>query len=394
MQKPKDVLFVMMSYLPIPNKLGEMKSKPTQNAIRLLNSYGVQPDIIIARSEHSLDKKRKEKIAVSCSIRVEHVISAPDIESIYDVPVNFEKDNLGEIILNLLGLKNKKKNTDLKSWKKFAIKSKKALSSKKEVNIAIVGKYFDTGDFMLSDVYISIIEALKFSAYEVGVKPALHWLSSKDFDNGGIKLKTLSKYDGILIPGGFGETGINGKLNVIQYAREKKIPYFGICYGMQLAVIEYARNVFKMKDANTAEIDRNAKDLVIDIMPNQKEKLKNKDYGGSMRLGSYPAKLEKGSIAHKAYGKDKIKERHRHRYEVNLEYIEKLSSKDLRFSGASPDSKLMEIVELPAKVHPFFIATQFHPEFQARPLSPHPLFTAFIKASVKTRKKRSEYNQV
>jgi CTP synthase len=386
MQKPKDVLFVMMSYLPIPNKLGEMKSKPTQNAIRLLNSYGVQPDIIIARSEHSLDKKRKEKIAVSCSIQVENVISAPDIESIYDVPINFEKDNLGEIILGLLRLKNKKKNADLKNWKKFATKNRKVLNGKKKVNIAIVGKYFDTGDFMLSDVYISIIEALKFSAYEVGVKPMLHWLSSKDFDNGGIKLKTLSKYDGILIPGGFGETGINGKIKVIQYVREKKIPYFGICYGMQLVVIEYARNILKMKDANTAEIDRNAKDVVIDIMPDQKEKLKNKNYGGSMRLGSYPAKLEKGSIARKAYGKDKIKERHRHRYEVNPEYIEKLSSKDLRFSGRSPDGKLMEIIELPAKVHPFFVATQFHPEFQARPLSPHPLFTAFIKACIKKKK--------
>jgi CTP synthase len=386
MQKPKDVLFVMMSYLPIPNKLGEMKSKPTQNAIRLLNSYGVQPDIIIARSEHSLDKKRKEKIAVSCSIQVENVISAPDIESIYDVPINFEKDNLGEIILGLLRLKNKKKNADLKNWKKFATKNRKVLNGKKKVNIAIVGKYFDTGDFMLSDVYISIIEALKFSAYEVGVKPMLHWLSSKDFDNGGIKLKTLSKYDGILIPGGFGETGINGKIKVIQYVREKKIPYFGICYGMQLVVIEYARNILKMKDANTAEIDRNAKDVVIDIMPDQKEKLKNKNYGGSMRLGSYPAKLEKGSIARKAYGKDKIKERHRHRYEVNPEYIEKLSSKDLRFSGRSPDGKLMEIIELSAKVHPFFVATQFHPEFQARPLSPHPLFTAFIKACIKKKK--------
>jgi len=213
----------------------------------------------------------------------------------------------------------------------------------------------------------------------------LHWLSSKEFDKPS-SLKKLSKYDGILIPGGFGETGIDGKLKVIQYAREKKIPYFGICYGMQLAVIEYARNVLKMKDANTAEIDSEAKELVIDIMPDQKEKLKDKNYGGSMRLGSYPAKLEKGSIARKAYGTDTISERHRHRYEVNPEYIEKLSLGDLKFSGTSPDGKLMEIAELPTKVHPFFLAVQFHPEFQARPLAPHPLFTEFIKASVKKKK--------
>ena len=387
MQKPNDVLFVMMSYLPIPNKLGEMKSKPTQNAIRLLNSYGVQPDIIIARSEKVLDKKRKEKIAVSCSVRADHVISAPDIESIYDVPINFEKDNLGEIILDLLGTKNKKKNTNLKDWKKFVNKSKKALGGKKEVHIAIVGKYFNTGDFVLSDAYISIIEALKSSSYEVGVKPVLHWLSSKKFDKGGDSLKELKKYDGILIPGGFGETGINGKLKVVQYIRENKIPYFGICYGMQLAVIEYARNVLKMKDANTAEIDGGAKHTVIDIMPDQKEKLKDKNYGATMRLGSYKAKLKKGTIAQKAYKKDKISERHRHRYEVNPQYIEKLSSKDLTFSGTSPNGKLMEIIELPSKIHPFFLAVQFHPEFQARPLSPHPLFTSFIKACIKTREK-------
>jgi CTP synthase len=387
MQKPNDVLFIMMSYLPIPNKLGEMKSKPTQNAIRLLNSCGVQPDIIIARSEKPLDNKRKEKIATSCSVRAEHVISAPDIESIYDVPINFEKDNLGDIVLELLGSKNKKKETDLKDWKKFVTKSKKALGGKKEIDIAVVGKYFDTGDFVLSDAYISIIEALKFSAYEVGVKPVLHWMSSKDFDKGGAKLKQLKKYDGIIIPGGFGETGIDGKLKVIQFARENKVPYFGLCYGMQLAVIEYARNVLKMKDASTAEINSKAKDIVIDIMPDQKKKLEDKDYGGTMRLGSYPAKLKKGTIARKAYGTDEIEERHRHRYEVNPEYIEKLSSGDLVFSGTSPNGKLMEIAELPTKVHPFFLAVQFHPEFQARPLSPHPLFTEFIKASVKSKKK-------
>ncbi|MBT3282703.1 CTP synthase [bacterium] len=384
-ENPDDVAFIMVSYLPTPAKVGEMKTKPTQHATRLANQAGIQPDVIIARSELPIDQKRKEKLALFCNIAPEQVVSAPDADSIYDIPLNFEKDNIGDIVLDRLKLKKTKSKTGLKSWEDFVKRSKKVLAGKKEVHIAIVGKYFDTGDFVLSDAYISIIEALKFSAYDVGVKPVLHWLSSKEFDKPS-SLKKLSKYDGILIPGGFGETGIDGKLKVIQYAREKKIPYFGICYGMQLAVIEYARNVLKMKDANTAEIDSEAKELVIDIMPDQKEKLKDKNYGGSMRLGSYPAKLEKGSIARKAYGTDTISERHRHRYEVNPEYIEKLSLGDLKFSGTSPDGKLMEIAELPTKVHPFFLAVQFHPEFQARPLAPHPLFTEFIKASVKKKK--------
>lgn len=392
LKKPNDIIFIMVSFLPIPKKLGEMKSKPTQNAVRLLNSYGVQPDIIIARSEKELDIKRKEKIAISCSVSAERVISAPDIESIYDVPFNFEKDNLGKTILDLLNLKEIKGQRftqAMKEWKRFINKSKHSIKNKKEVNIAVVGKYFNTGDFTLSDVYISIIEALKFSAYKVGVKLKLHWLNSRDFEKN-VNLKKLSKYDGILIPGGFGEVGINGKIKVIQYARENNVPYFGICYGMQLAIIEYARNVLNMKDANTAEIDPKAKDVVIDIMPEQKKNLEKEDYGGTMRLGSYEAVLKKGTIAGKAYKKDKIYERHRHRYEVNPEYIKKLSSKDMIFSGTSKDGKLMEIMELSSKTHPFFVGTQFHPEFQARPLSPHPLFTKFIKASIlfKNKKKR------
>lgn len=385
-EAPSDVAFIMVSYLPTPAKVGEMKTKPTQHATRIANQAGIQPDIIVARSELPIDEKRKEKIALFCNISPQQVISAPDADSIYDIPLNFENDNLGNIVLERLGINKSKSKTGLKKWNDFVQKSKKTLAGKKEVNIAIVGKYFDTGDFVLSDAYISIIEALKFSAYEVGVKPVLHWLDSKDFDKPA-KLKTLSQYDGILIPGGFGETGIDGKIKVIKWARENKKPYFGICYGMQLAVIEYARNVLKMKDANTAEIDEKAKDVVIDIMPDQKEKLKDKNYGGTMRLGSCIAVLKKGSIAQKTYGKNEISERHRHRYEVNPEYIEKLSSKDLIFSGTSPDGKLMEIVELPSKVHPFFVAVQFHPEFQARPLAPHPLFTEFIKASYGTKKK-------
>lgn len=383
MEHPGNVAFIMVSYLPIPGKIGEMKTKPTQNAIRQLNSYGVQPDIIIARSEVPIDKKRKEKIAISCNVRAEDVISAPDIKSIYEVPINFERDHLGDTLLEKLKLKKKRGSANLTQWKNFVARIHK---KKKSIKIAVVGKYFGTGDFMLSDSYISVIEAIKFSAYKLGVEPDIHWLNAKDFENKR-KLDSLKQFQGIIVPGGFGETGIDGKLNVIRYAREKKIPYLGLCYGMQLMVVEYARNVLGIKDAHTAEIDSKSKNLVIDIMPDQKVKLADKNYGGTMRLGVYPAYLKRGTLARRAYGKEIVEERHRHRYEVSPEYIEKLSSGDLVFSGVSPDKVLMEIAELSQDKHPFFLGTQFHPELQARPLSPHPLFNAFIQVAMKKGRK-------
>ncbi len=376
-RSPKDVVFIMVSYLPIPSKVGEMKTKPTQNAIRQLNSYGIQPHFVIGRSEEPIDKRRKEKIAMQCNIHPENVISAPDVESIYDVPLNFEKDNLSEMLLKELSLRPKTKKANLTKWKSFVGKIKKA---NKPVKIAIVGKYFDTGDFVLSDAYISVIEAIKFSAYELGLNPELHWLNSKDFETNKIKVSTLSDYDGVIVPGGFGKTGIEGKIKVIKYARENKIPYLGLCYGMQLMVIEYARNVAKLKNATSRELNPKAEHLVIDIMPEQVEKIKNKDYGGTMRLGAYPAYLKRGTIARRAYKKELVNERHRHRYEVNPEYVKTLEKAGLIFSGVSPDKKLMEIAELPTKKHPFMLGVQFHPELQARPLSPHPIFTEFLKA--------------
>ncbi|MDD5318859.1 MAG: CTP synthase [Candidatus Pacebacteria bacterium] len=412
-KNPHDVIFIMVSFLPIPSKLGEMKSKPTQNAIRQLNSYGVQTDFIIARSEVPLDKKRKDKIAISCNVPIENVISAPDIDSIYDVPLNFEKDKLGEMLVKALGLSNG--HIDMSPWKTFVNKVKKVKNSKtvgkdgkpREVNIAVVGKYFDSGDFVLSDAYLSVIEAIKFSAYSVGVKANLAWVNAKDFETTGEKgvkkgvsekiskerIVGLKKYDGILVPGGFGESGIEGKLKVIEFARTHGVPYFGLCYGMQLLVIEYARNVLGWKDANTAEINPAAKHLVIDIMPDQKKKLAEGKYGASMRLGSYVAHLKKGTIAQAAYGAKTINERHRHRYEVNPEYVKDLEQAGLVFSATSPDGKLMEIAELPQKKgtgaagqHPFFLGTQFHPELRARPLAPHPLFTEFVKAALRRKK--------
>ncbi|OGG63141.1 CTP synthase [Candidatus Kaiserbacteria bacterium RIFCSPHIGHO2_02_FULL_59_21] len=381
---PGDTLFVMVSYLPVPGTLGEMKTKPTQNAVRMLNSYGVQPDVIIARSKRPLDRKRKEKLAISCNVHPDMIISAPDVESIYDVPLNFERDKLSDILLEALGEEGKQP-ADLSVWKEFA---EHAHDGDGRVKVGIVGKYFDTGDFVLSDAYISVIEALKFSAYAHGVHPELHWLNAKDYEADPSAVSELKEYDGILVPGGFGETGIDGKIAAVTFAREEKIPYFGLCYGMQLMTVEYARNVAGLTDAHTTEINPNTPHPVIMILPEQVEKLARKDFGGSMRLGAYPCELKKGTIAREAYGKDEVSERHRHRYEVNPEYIERLTKAGLVFSGVSPDRRLMEIAELPKKEHPFMLGTQFHPEFRARPLSPHPLFSAFIKAAVERKGKK------
>ena len=379
---PGDVLFAMVSYLPVPGALGEMKTKPTQNAVRALNAYGVQPDIIIARSNRPLDRRRKEKLAISCSVHPDMIISAPDVESIYDVPLNFERDRFSDVLLKMLG-KRAKQEPDLSEWKEFVDRTHNGNGN---VKIGIVGKYFDTGDFVLADAYISVIEALKFSAYSNDVRPDLSWLNAKDYEARPEAVSELSEYDGILVPGGFGETGIEGKIAAIKFARENKIPYFGLCYGMQLMTVEYARNVAGLKGAHTTEINPKTPDPVIMILPEQVEKLAKKDFGGSMRLGAYPCDLVEGTIARKAYGKESVSERHRHRYEVNPEYIERLTKAGLVFSGISPDRRLMEIAELPKSEHPFMLGTQFHPEFRARPLSPHPLFSAFIKAAMERKK--------
>ena len=385
MKYPDDVLFVMVSYLPTPGTLGEMKTKPTQMAVRDLNSFGVQPDFIVARSKEPVDEKRKEKLAISCNVQRDHIISAPDIKSIYEAPLNFEKDKLGDQLLDALKLPEKRR-ASLAKWKKFALAATNTKVS--EINIAIVGKYFDTGDFVLADAYLSVIEAIKFSAAKLNRRVNITWVNSKNLEGSNAKtVAELGKYQGIIVPGGFGESGIEGKMKAIQFAREKKIPYFGLCYGMQLMVVEYARNVLKLKDASTTEVKKTCTDPVVDVMLEQKKHLADNKYGGTMRLGSYPCYLKKGTLARSAYKKELVEERHRHRYEINSKYIKTLEDAGLVFSGTSPDGVLMEIAELPRDKHPFMLGTQFHPEFQARPLSPHPLFTAFLSAAI-SRKRR------
>ncbi len=375
---PKDVLFVMISYVPYPSKIGEMKTKPTQQAVRALNSAGIQPEIIIARSETPIDQKRKEKIALFCNVSVSDVISAPDVDSIYEVPLNFERDNLSTLVLEKLSLSPRKSN--LEDWEKLVNTIK---NLKNEIRIGIVGKYFGTGDCILSDSYISVIEAIKHACYANKVKPNINWVNSEIFEKKPSKIVSLKNYDGIIVPGGFGKRGVEGKIQAIQFARENKIPYLGLCYGMQLMVVEFARNVLGMKDAHTTEIDPKTRYPVIDLMPEQKKNIQEQHYGATMRLGSYSCLIKPKTIAFKAYQKRKITERHRHRYEVNPEFISKIEKNGLIFSGFSPDKRLMEIAEIASDHHPFMVGSQFHPEFTSRPLHPNPLFFEFIKTVVK-----------
>lgn len=372
---PKDVLFILVSYMPVPEMIGEMKTKPTQYATRTLNSAGIQPDMILARSKFPLDERRKEKLSISCNVLPEDIISAPDVKSVYEVPVNFEKENLGNRILRKFSLKPK--NNDLKDWRQLV---RIINTSAKPVEIGIVGKYFESGRFSLTDSYISVIEAVKHACFYHKKKPHITWVSAEDFEKKPTTLQDLKKFDGVVVPGGFGSRGIEGKIKAIKYCRENKIPFLGLCLGMQLSVIEFARNVCKIKDATSAEFKKTSKDKIIDVMPDQKVLLREKKYGGTMRLGSYDCKLTKNTKSRLAYGKEAITERHRHRYELNNTYRETLEKNGMVMAGINPKRNLVEIIEIPS--HPFFVATQFHPEFKSRPLKPHPLFREFIKKAI------------
>lgn len=375
LKSPEDVAIALVSYLPVPSHVGEMKTKPTQHASRTLNEAGLQADFIIARGPHKLDKPRRDRLATFCNMRDGYAISAPDVSSIYQVPLMFEEEDFGDKLLKTLHLEGPGKN--LEDWKKFVDHT---MALEKPVKIGVVGKYFGTGDYTLSDSYISVIESIKHAAWANNRKPELVWIDAEGFERDPSSIETLCEFDGILVPGGFGERGVEGIMKTIQFAREEKIPYFGICYGMQLACIEAVRNIAGKTKANTTEVDKETPDPVVYLNPLQASNVIEKKYGATMRLGAYACDLAEGSLAHKIYGTNSVSERHRHRYEFNNDYTKTLEDCGLFISGSNPDTGLAEIVE--RRDHPFFVGVQFHPEFQSRPETPHPVFEAFIKAAV------------
>ena len=406
----ENVAYILVTYLPIPAHIEEMKTKPTQQAIKLLSEEGIFPDFIICRAKKPLDEVRKKKIETYANIKSDHVISEPDIDTVYQIPLDLEKEQLGEKVLDHLHLKSRKK-PDWASWKRMVGNIR---SPKQRVKIVIVGKYVDIGDYALADSYVSINHALIHAGAELNCGVDITWIDSKSFEKDKTKVKELGKYDGILVPGGFGGSGVEGKIIAIEHARKNSIPYLGLCYGMQLATIEFARNVCGLKDAHTTEISKDTKNPIIDILPSQVELMKNRDYGGTMRLGAYAAMLREGSQIMKLYqetgrlkedekkiaelAKDRAQsfrlgvldkrmktalERHRHRFEVNPRFIEQLEKAGLLFSGyhvREDGTKLMEYIELPNQS---FRATQGHPEFKSRLGNPSPLFYGFVKDAMK-----------
>jgi CTP synthase len=369
----KNSLFIHLTLVPYLKSSDEIKTKPTQHSVKELRSIGIQPDIIICRSERPIPLEHRKKISLFCNVDIKNVIETVDVRTIYEAPISFFKEKLDIQVLNYFKLKSKKP-VNLTPWKKI---TKIILQTKKQVNIALIGKYVE-----LKDAYKSLDEALTHGGIENNVKVNLIRIDSEKLKVSEIKSK-LQNISGILIPGGFGKRGTDGKIESIKYARINKIPFLGICYGMQMAIIEFARNSLKLKKATSSEFDKKGLPIIglINEWTKDGKKIKgtDKDLGGTMRLGSYDAKLKENSMIKKIYKKNVIKERHRHRYEVNITYRDKFEKNGMIFSGLSPDGELPEIVEL--KNHPWFIGVQFHPEFKSRPLAPHPLFSSFIKAS-------------
>jgi len=374
----ENISYILVTYLPIPSHIEEMKTKPTQLAVKLLRESGIQPDFILCRGKKALDSVRKRKIETYSNITSEHIISMPDVigkdtaNTVYIVPLDLEKERLGEKLLKGLKLE-KRKEPNWDEWEKAV---EKIVSPSKIIKIAMVGKYLDIGDFQLKDSYISINEALKHAGSKNDVKVEIEWIDSKEFENNLDinQMDRLKKYQGVLIPGGFGSSGIEGKINAIKFARENNVPFLGLCLGLQLAVVEFARNVCHL-NANSSEMNPCAEHKVIDILDEQRN-IVNK--GATMRLGAYKAIITPNSIVHKLYNSLEVFERHRHRYEVNPQYHGILQNSGMIFSGKSPDGKLVEFIELPN--HKFFVATQAHPEFKSSLLSPAPLFDGFVKA--------------
>ncbi|MCC7530932.1 MAG: CTP synthase [Candidatus Melainabacteria bacterium] len=361
-----NVCYIHVTMIPNLRATNELKTKPTQHSVDTLRSRGIQPDILCCRTEKALATSIKEKLSLFTDVDLDAVIQCRDVQNLYEVPLFMEQEGLAERVLHKLHMPN---NTpDLAEWKALCDRIKRPTS---DVTVAIVGKYV-----MLSDAYISVVEALRHSGAKLGTAVTIKWVLSEDIEKHGAE-PYLNDVDAILVPGGFGDRGIEGKILAGEYARTKKIPYLGLCLGMQTAVIEFARNAADMKGANSTEFDKETKFPVIDLMPDQHNVVLK---GGTMRLGKYPCNLQSGSKAHKAYGKTEISERHRHRYEVNNDFREKLAQKGLVFSGLSPDGRLVEMIELTN--HPYYVACQFHPELKSRPDNAHPLFVGLVEASL------------
>lgn len=393
LQQPEDCIHVHVTYFPNPSHINELKSKPTQLSVRTLNSMGIQPDFIVGRGEHYIDDKRKEKVAYYCNMSEEDVISNPDLETIYHVPLVLADQDFDGKVLRKLGLEENE--SELEPWRDFvdSITEKK----KHKASIAIIAKYIATGDFELKDSYLSLLESLNFASWHESIDTEIILINAEQIEKGDKKAwAELKRADGVIVPIGWGERGVEGKISAIQYARENKVPYLGLCYGMQLASIEYARSICNLEGANTTEVNASTKHPIIHSIPFEEKYQRIKGAGASMRLGAYDCVVKPKTLAyeiyeaHKAF-KDKkkglISERHRHRFEFNNDYRECLEEAGFVISGTSPDDFFVEIIELPREAHPFFIATQAHPEYKSRPLSPHPIFVEYLKAAVKNGKK-------
>lgn len=363
----QNLIYIHVTLVPSLFPTGELKTKPTQHSVKELRSIGIQPDIILCRAKEKLPKSIREKIALFTDVEPSAVISGVDVEDIYSIPLHFEEEGMGNLVCELLGLDNRE--SDLKEWRNMVNKP-----SEEEVHITILGKYTT-----LPDAYLSVVQALKHSTRHLGAKLNLRWVESDKVNSDNVN-EILKGTEGLLIPGGFGARGIEGMIEGSRWARKNNIPFLGLCLGLQCAVIEFARSI-GLKGANSREFDEHTSYPVIDLMPNQRE-IKAK--GGTMRLGAYPCVIDENSLAYQCYQRKLVYERHRHRYEVNNNFRDILENYGLRFSGLSPDGELIEIIEL--KDHPFFIATQFHPEYKSKPLNPHPLFLGFVKAILKEKK--------
>ncbi len=382
--KKNKVVHVHVSYLPTPYHLGEPKTKPTQLSVRTLNSMGIQPDFIVARSEKPMDERRRNRLALFCNVETDHIINSVDQTSVYETPLSLASQGMDEKILTLLDMPGKKLH--LTQWSNMVSRLKKKKSQ--SVRIAIVGKYFATGEYQLRDSYAALMDAIDHASWNLGIATNVRWIQAENLEKGSYEY--LSEADSIIVPIGWGPRGVEGKIKAINFARVNKIPYLGLCYGMQLAVVEFARNALGLRDAHTLECDVDTNHPVIHMISGQDKILKRRAYGGTMRLGRWECKVKEGTLADLSYTSEKgydnaskkiVGERHRHRYEFNEAYTKQFEDAGFVISGRSVVENLVEIIELPKSVHPFFLGTQFHPEYRSRPLRPHPLFLDFLTAA-------------